>query len=239
VLEVEELQEKATQGRTEPYLCRLSDNQLYYIKGPQATTKGLINEAVCAYLGTAFDLNVPPYQTAYLPAQLLKYDDAARRILGDGDTVVFASRHLPSLLELTPSLQQTMPIQFAKDLFLFDYWIQNEDRTMSLTSGNPNLFLDAHSNNYVVVDHNLAFDPQYDFARHAPLHLSCHYWFHQQHDQLWRDYYHPKLEIALHGFAQYAASLPQEWLLAEPDYLAQITATLALFRTDEFWEALI
>lgn len=56
-------------------------------------------------------------KTAYLPAQLLKYDDAARRILGNGDTVVFASRHLPSLLELTPSLQQTMPIQFAKDLF--------------------------------------------------------------------------------------------------------------------------
>jgi hypothetical protein len=27
--------------------------------------------------------------------------------------------------------------------------------------------------------------------------------------------------------------------VAEPDYLAQITATLALFRTDEFWEALI
>lgn len=46
MLEVEELQEKATQGRTEPYLCRLSDNQLYYIKGPQATTKGLINEVV-------------------------------------------------------------------------------------------------------------------------------------------------------------------------------------------------
>jgi hypothetical protein len=47
LLEVEELQEKATQGRTQPWLCRLSDDQLYYIKGPQATTKGLINEAVC------------------------------------------------------------------------------------------------------------------------------------------------------------------------------------------------
>ncbi len=59
MLEVEELQEKATQGRTEPYLCRLSDGSLYYIKGPQATIRGLINEAVCAYLGRAFGLKVP------------------------------------------------------------------------------------------------------------------------------------------------------------------------------------
>lgn len=239
MLEVEELQEKATQGRTEPYLCRLSDGSLYYIKGPQATIRGLINEAVCAYLGRAFGLNVPPSQLAYLPALLLKYDNGARAILGNGDTIVFASNHLPNLLELTPSLQQNMPLQFAKDLFLFDYWIKNEDRTMSLTSGNPNLFLDVRTHDYVVVDHNLAFDPQYDFAQNAHLHLSYQHWFHQQHDPLWRDYYQPKLEIALHGFAQYAASLPQEWLLAEPDYLAQITATLALFSTDEFWEALI
>jgi hypothetical protein len=78
LLEVEELQEKATQGRTQPWLCRLSDDQLYYIKGPQATTKGLINEAVCAFLGKAFGLNVPAHYPAYLPAQLLTYNKAAR-----------------------------------------------------------------------------------------------------------------------------------------------------------------
>lgn len=239
MLEVEELQEKATQGRTEPYLCRLSDNQLYYIKGPQATAKGLINEAISAFLGQALRLNVPSYQIAYLPAPLLKYDNAARRILGNGDTVVFASSYITSLMELTPSLQQTMPIQFAKDLFLFDYWIKNEDRTMSQTSGNPNLFFDTNANNYVVVDHNLAFDPQYNFAKNGHLHLGYSHWFKQQHDQFWRDYYYPKLEIALAGFAQYAASLPQEWLNEEPTYLGEIEAILGLFKTDEFWEVLV
>lgn len=239
LLEVEELQEKATQGRTQPWLCRLSDDQLYYIKGPQATTKGLINEAVCAFLGKAFGLNVPAHHAAYLPAQLLTYNDTARQILGVGNSVVFASRQVKGMIELSPSSQQNLPIQFAKDLFLFDYWIKNEDRTMGQSGGNPNLFLDGRSNSYVVVDHNLAFDPNYNFAKNASLHLGYPFWFNQQHDQLWRDYYSPKLEIALDGLAQYAASLPEEWLAAEPDYLAHISAALALFRTDEFWEALI
>jgi len=239
LLEVEELQEKASQGRTEPYLCRLSDQQLYYVKGPQASIKGLINEAICAYLGQAFGLNIPPYQLAYLPSPLVSYDSKARQVLGEGNSVVFASRQIKGLVELTPSLQQNMPAQFAKDLFLFDYWIKNEDRTMTFTSGNPNLFLDARSNQYVVIDHNLAFDPDYNLAQNAALHLGYQFWFNQQCDQLWREHYSAKLEIAFGGLAQYAASLPEDWLNSEPDYLAQVTATLALFRTDGFWEALI
>nr|WP_279614569.1 HipA family kinase [Rheinheimera sp. F8] len=39
MLDMAELQEKAANGRTEPWLCRLSDNQLYYVKGAQAGLK--------------------------------------------------------------------------------------------------------------------------------------------------------------------------------------------------------
>lgn len=239
MLEVEELQEKAANGRTEPWLCRLSDQQLYYVKGAQAGTKGLINEAVCAFLARACGFNVPAYQFAWLPPQLMKYHPTARQTLGAGDNVVFASKQVRYLQELTPSLQQQMPTQFAKDLFLFDYWIKNEDRTLELSGGNPNLFYAAATAEFVVLDHNLAFDPAHHFGQNAQLHLAYQHWFTDQQDQLWRDYYSPRLEIALKGLAQYAASLPEDWLVAEPGYLAHIFATLEMFKTDGFWEALV
>lgn len=236
---MEELQEKAANGRTEPWLCRLSDQQLYYVKGAQAGTKGLLNEAICAFLAKACGFNVPAYQFAWLPPQLMKYHPAARQTLGAGDNVVFASKQVRYLQELTPSLQQQMPTQFAKDLFLFDYWIKNEDRTLELSGGNPNLFYAAATAEFVVLDHNLAFDPAYNFGQNARLHLAYQHWFTDQHDQLWREYYSPRLEIALTGLAQYAASLPADWLAAEPMYFAHIFATLELFKTAGFWEALV
>ncbi|MCC5827568.1 HipA family kinase [Alkalimonas sp.] len=239
MLEVIEIQTKAIQGRTEPYLCRLSDNQLYYIKGPQAGTRGLINEAICAWLGQKLKLTIPDYCCAYLPPDILKYDPQARRVLGDGDTVVFGSRLISGLLEVTHSNVLKLPVKFARDLFLFDYWIKNEDRTMTEHSGNPNLFYRAGSDNYVVLDHNLAFDEDYHFSRNAHLHPGYKVWFNSQQDVLWQDHYSAKLTIALQGFEQYASSLPATWLDEEPDYLQQIRRTLSQYNDDEFWEVLI
>ncbi|KKO45135.1 hypothetical protein WG68_11950 [Arsukibacterium ikkense] len=239
MLDVIEIQCKASQGRTEPYLCRLSDDERYYIKGPQAGAKGLINEAVCAYLGNVLQLNVPTHCCAYLSPALLRFDDAASRVLGLGDSVVFASKLISDLLEVTPTSVSNMHAQFARDLFLFDYWIRNEDRTMTENGGNPNLFFRAASNQYVVLDHNLAFDSSYNFKANACTHLAFNAWFSAQHDAIWRSHYSAKLAIALQGLAQYAATLPPAWLEEAPGYLAEINDTLTLFNSDEFWEALI
>ncbi|MDX3775330.1 hypothetical protein QE250_14510 [Chromatiaceae bacterium AAb-1] len=239
MFEVTELYYKAIQGRTEPYLCSLSDGNRYYIKGQQAGTRGLINEAICAYLGKALNLPVPDYCYAYLPGALLRYDTAASNILGQGDSFVFASRQIPDLLEVNFTTAQSMPVLLKRDLFLFDYWIKNEDRTMTEHSGNPNLFYRADSNEYVVLDHNLAFDHNYNFTANASLHPGYTAWFNIQHDNLWRNHYNVKLAIALQGLAQYAATLPPSWLEDAPGYLTEITNILASFNNDEFWEVLI
>ncbi|MCS4309331.1 hypothetical protein M2404_003702 [Rheinheimera pacifica] len=239
MLDVIEIQQKASQGRTEPYLCRLSDNKRYYVKGPQAGAKGLINEAVCAYLGCALQLNVPAHCCAYLPQGLLRFDEAASRVLGAGDSTVFASELIPDLLEVTATSAFSMPERCARDLFLFDYWIRNEDRTMTESGGNPNLFYRAASKQYVVLDHNLAFDSGYNFKVNAKLHVAYNAWFGSQHDALWRTHYSGKLAIALQGLAQYADTLPATWLEEEPGYLAEINDTLSLFNSDEFWEVLV
>ncbi|MEE2024367.1 HipA family kinase [Alkalimonas mucilaginosa] len=160
-------------------------------------------------------------------------------VLGDGDTVVFGSRLIPDLIEITYSNALKLPAQFARDLFLFDYWIKNEDRTMTEYSGNPNLFYQAGSDNYVVLDHNLAFDEDYNFGRNAYLHPGNKVWLSSQRDVLWQDHYSAKLTIALQGFEQYAATLPATWLDDETDYLQQIRRTLLQYNDDEFWEVLI
>lgn len=170
---------------------------------------------------------------------LLRFDDSASRVLGLGDSMVFASKLIPDLLEVTPTSVFSMPTQFARDLFLFDYWIRNEDRTMSEHGGNPNLFYRAAAKQYVVLDHNLAFDSSYNFKANAGMHLAYDVWFSSQHDALWRSHYSAKLTIALQGLAQYAATLPAPWLENTPGYLAEIYETLSLFNSDEFWEALI
>ncbi|HAW94538.1 MULTISPECIES: HipA family kinase [unclassified Arsukibacterium] len=239
MLEVIEIQQKASQGRTEPYLCRLSDDKRYYIKGPQAGTKGLINEAVCAFLGRALQLSLPPHCCAFLPQAILRFDEAASRVLGASDSMVFASELIPDLLEVTPTSVLNMPAHYARDLFLFDYWIRNEDRTMTENGGNPNLFYQPASNQYVVLDHNLAFDSSYNFNSNANVHLAYNVWFSDQHDALWRTHYSAKLAIALQGLAQYAATLPAAWLEEAPGHLAEINDVLSLFNSDEFWEVLI
>lgn len=239
MLDVIEIQQKASQGKTEPYLSRLSDNRYYYIKGPQAGAKGLINEAVCAYLGKALQLNVPAHCCAFLPQELLRFNDRASRVLGDGNSIVFASERVANLLEVTQSNVLNIPANLGRELFLFDYWIRNEDRTMTEKGGNPNLFYNAATNQYVVLDHNLAFDSNYNFNANAGVHLAYNSWFCVQHDRLWRAHYSAKLAVALQGLDQYAATLPAEWLEEVPGYLVEINEILSLFRNDKFWEVLI
>ena len=53
MLEVIEIQQKASQGRTEPYLCRLSDDKRYSIKGPQAGTVKFAT-ALLRFLATSY-----------------------------------------------------------------------------------------------------------------------------------------------------------------------------------------
>ena len=43
-LVIVEVIERSIQGRTEPYICRGDDGEVYFVKGRSATRRGLINE---------------------------------------------------------------------------------------------------------------------------------------------------------------------------------------------------
>ncbi|WOG27749.1 hypothetical protein P6910_24910 [Endozoicomonas sp. 8E] len=50
-----------------------------------------------------------------------------------------------------------VPEQLQNDVLVFDRWIRNEDRTR----GNTNLLWAPREDRLVIIDHNLAFDPDF------------------------------------------------------------------------------
>jgi hypothetical protein len=54
---------------------------------------------------------------------------------------------------------------------LFDWWVRNEDRTLTEYGGNPNLLRTAGTGQLHVFDLNLAFDETFDEARFWQSHV--------------------------------------------------------------------
>lgn len=67
MLEVKEFTEPAKTGVTSPHLCRLSDDEFYYVMGRRLLGQGLANEWICAHLGRRLGLRIPDCELAMLP----------------------------------------------------------------------------------------------------------------------------------------------------------------------------
>jgi hypothetical protein len=161
LLYIEEIIRKMEQGKTEPYLCRDSIKEMYVVKRLTATFDGCIKEWISARLAKEFGLPIPPFSLAEIDEYLIEYNAEYRNDLGEG--IAFASKFVEDLQEVNYSLLDEAQIEVLKDLYIFDYWIKNADRTLSESGGNPNLFYKQSTNEVVVVDHNLAFDSAFKF----------------------------------------------------------------------------
>ena len=64
MLYIEEIIRKMEQGKTEPYLCRDSIQEMYVVKRLTATFVGCIKEWICARLAKDFGLPIPPFSLA-------------------------------------------------------------------------------------------------------------------------------------------------------------------------------
>lgn len=73
-LTIVEVLGRSSQGRTEPYVCRGDDGEVYFVKGRSATRPGLIAEWLCARLAEHFGLPLPPYSIATVPEELIEAD---------------------------------------------------------------------------------------------------------------------------------------------------------------------
>ncbi|HYQ25116.1 HipA family kinase [Stenotrophomonas sp.] len=156
---IEEILRRSDQGITRPFLCRGDDNSLYYVKGSAANKRSLICEWMAGTLASGFGLNVPQFEIAYVPDGLADLHPEGRD-LGSGP--VFASQAAYNLNEILFVQAGRVPLEVRRDVIAFDWWVRNADRSLTATGGNPNLLWDAASSNLVVIDHNQAFDPDFD-----------------------------------------------------------------------------
>lgn len=237
---IEEVLGRSPQGKTEPFICRGDDGETYYVKGAGAGRRSLICEWVAAHLATAFGLPIADYAMADVPAILMSLGIRADiRDLGAG--LVFASRRLPHVQELTPTTRDLVPDSVALDVLVFDWWLHNEDRHLTESGGNPNLLWDVTGEQLAVIDHNMAFDPDFNIPNFLDSHVFAQYWNSVFSDNFVRAAYQKRMVEALTRLPAIRASIPNTWWWVDDGVPASITwdaitACLDRCHREDFWD---
>ena len=221
------------QGRTKPYLCEADDQNKYIFKGTAATYQGLIKECIAAELGIEFGLPIPEFRLAYIDEDFANYS-----IIDTDCDYGFASSFQSYIQDIKFNELSALQPQVLRDLFFFDYWIKNADRCLTEHGGNPNFFIHQKTGAPIVVDHNLAFDVEFDINTHYATHVGSNYWGGLQ--LIDKDYYQDKCQRALEKLPGVIEKLPKQWLefFSEDRIEQEITLVLQRFTQDQFWEGI-
>ena len=162
------------QGATAPYLCVGDNDKKYVIKRQRAGFEGCIKEWLLGKLGQSYGLPIPDCQLVNVDGFLLEYNDTYLSEIGEG--IAFASEFITDLQEVNYQKLDNSSVDIMRDLYVFDYWIRNADRNLTEQGGNPNLFYKQSSQDIIVLDHNLAFDPEFLNEEHRELHACKRFW---------------------------------------------------------------
>jgi len=240
MLQVIEIIETMIQGFTKPVLCRANDGERYIVKGREATNAGLIKEYVCASLGQKFGLPIPDFCLVEFPDELLMYDgDLQRRF---GGVPCFASKYEPALQEFDRSSYVEKHTELFRKIFIFDYWVRNDDRTfVAEHGGNPNLLINSSRESIYVIDHNLAFSADFDLESFKSTHVASSFWYKSQIDLFDDEAYHDEMQRSLLILDMVMSELPDEWVngeICEYELITSLRLQLESINTKEFWSDL-
>jgi hypothetical protein len=157
---VTEIVRRLDQGMTRPFIVRAEDDELYVAKGRETTQRGLMAEWICAHLATEIGLPIPEFSLLDVPQELVEAMGADGAALGAG--IVFGSHREANVQEFAVTQLKRIGADQRRLLLAFDWWVENGDRSLTPHGGNPNLLWRASENRLLVIDHNLAFDPNFD-----------------------------------------------------------------------------
>jgi hypothetical protein len=198
-IEIEEIIEPAKQGRSRPFRCRGSDGRYYFVKGRPRSSQGA--EWICGHLAQAFGLPIAPFAIVEIDPALLREAKDDWQHLGSGPA--FGSCVVGGVSWLERENSDRVSPDLQRDILVFDWWIQNQDRTVF----NTNLLWRAVENQLTVIDHNLAFDSAFNAAGFLEGHLFRAQWDSLDLDR--RAGYHRRLIDALPALQQAHASIPE------------------------------
>jgi hypothetical protein len=238
-IQIVEIIGRSIQGVTNPFICKCEDGQTYFVKGNGAGKQSLIAEYVGGCLARAFGLPVADFEIVEIPSELIKWcgrDDAHEL----GVELAFGSRALPHVQEFSISHIPQVDVQTRKDVALFDWWVHNADRTLSEKGGNPNLLWDQEHSKLAVIDHNQAFDIDFDAQLFAQSHV-----FHANlldifDDLVDRQNYLDRLAAAFAEFDLACDNVPDEWWSVDNGVPTSFNrnaarAMLSRYMTNDFW----
>ena len=238
-IQIEEIVGESNQGRSGGvFRCIGDDEESYFLKGLGVGRPDLAKEWICANLARAFGLPVAGFALADVCITMYESfsQDWQRRI---GHGTCFASREVKNVQWLeSGAMSAVVPEPLQNDLLVFDRWIRNEDRTR----GNTNLLWVSRQDKLVVIDHNMAFDPDFETASFFRNHI-----FASAKKRVFSDLasiaeYQVKMQAALADFHQWAEIAQNEWPWLDLEETREfeldsdaLFAILNEYSTDEFW----
>lgn len=238
-LRLVEILDRSVQGRTRPFYCRGEDGHFYYVKGRDAGKRSLICEWMGGSLATAFGLTIPHFTIAYAPAKLLQMHPEGYD-LGPGP--LFASRATPNLAELSFASVAEVPREVRRDVAVFDWWVRNEDRSLTAHGGNPNLLWDPALKALQPIDHNLAFDGDFSPRLFLETHVFARDFVEVSNDIADRSVYAGRLQLAMAVTPAAWDDVPQEWLFEDDEETVatdfspiDVSTMLATCSQEMFW----
>lgn len=254
-LRVVEVLGRSEQGRTQPYICRCDDDDVYFVKGRSATRKGLINEWLCGNLALALGLPVAPFAVAEVPQEFVQADLSGKLAdLGEGS--VFASRKVFGQ-ELAVAQVSGIEIALRRDVLLFDWWVRNGDRCLTARGGNVNLLWQPHAvvrdededeerlavGRLAVIDHNLAFDAEFSPEEYCQGHVFAADVAETFSDFVLREAYTRRFLQAMAVLESAWNNVPEAWHFVDAEQTiptaypkADVCAMLRRVESPDFWK---
>jgi hypothetical protein len=240
VVYIDEISDRADQGMTRPYRCIGDDGHSYFVKvGSSAGWRSLVCEWIAGRLAQLFGLPIAPFVQVVIDEALVD----AHRPLGHRDLVAgeaFGSRRVEHVRDVEPMLLPHCSTGFRRDLVAFDWWIHNADRTLGDLAGNPNLlWASGPPACPVVIDHNLAFDTDFDAQQFVETHVFRDDFEQIRADMLLRADYQQRFTQLLPQFTSIWAELPHNWIHTEDGDArvrpSDFVAVLRRSEQDNFW----
>lgn len=240
-VQIIEVLRRSEQSITRPFICRGDDGEVYFVKGAGAGRRSQICEWIVGKLGTALGLPIAPFRILDAPEELIEADGGLE-LSELRMEPAFGSQRLETM-ELTTSIVREIPNSLQQDALAFDWWIRNGDRLLTERGGNPNLFWEPASRGLVVLDHNQAFDLDFDPENF----IACHVFAGQRQsvfgDMLRHHEYNARFSSALDGWNEIRAAIPEAWLFADPEMTVPVDFDLDLayqllkrYERDDFWK---
>lgn len=227
-------------GVTQPFICRGDDGNTYYVKGRGIGINSLLYEWIAGQLAVKMGLPIAPFELVNVPQDLIEYG------LIDGlhelkDGIAFGSLRQEGQWLNYADIDE-IDVVLKQDLLVFDCWVKNEDRTLSELGGNPNLLWNAQNKALVVIDHNNAFDAEFDKRSFTRCHIFADQWGSVVDDLVAPLQYQDKFNQIMVDWVEIVDGIPEEWLDEyQPDPsdfdLNNIISMLKEPHNREFWNA--